>query len=59
MDGRGEEKDIGKQLLTSFGLFFAGATPVKPDRNGEKEKRRLPVHFECTIHQKKGRKNRK
>lgn len=28
----GEEK---KQLLTSFGLFFAGATPVKPDRNGK------------------------
>lgn len=35
----GEENNIGKQLLTSFGLFFAGATPVKPDRNGGKRKK--------------------
>lgn len=33
-----KEKNIQEQLLTSFGLFFAGATPVKPDRKGKKKK---------------------
>lgn len=39
-------KNIRKLLLTSFGLFFAGATPAKPNGEGEKEKgRRLPAEL--------------
>lgn len=35
-DGRIKMK--AKQLLTSLGLFLAGATPVKPDREKNKKK---------------------
>lgn len=42
----GEEKNIEKQLFTSFGLFFAGATPVKWDTNGKKKK---AEGYQCTF----------
>lgn len=64
----GEEKNIEKQLFTSFGLFFAGATPVKRDTNGKKKK---AEGYQCTFNissiftekgdckkKKKGKKNR-
>lgn len=41
-----KEKNIQEQLLTSFGLFFAGATPVKPDRKGKKKK---GEGYQCTF----------
>lgn len=49
---RWAEVDGLKQLLTSFGLFFAGATPVKPDREteGKKKRKMLPKELEHLFH---------
>lgn len=40
-----KEKNV-QQLLTSLGLFFAGATPVNPDRNRKKKK---GEGYQCTL----------
>lgn len=53
----GKGKNIyRKQLLTSFGLFFAGATPVKKKK---KKKEKVTIELQCIFHVKKGRMEKK
>lgn len=57
MDGGNGREIRRKLLLTSLGLFFAGATPVKSERRGEnRQKRRLPEQFIVHVQMKKQQK---